>query len=42
MPRVPEPGQWVRVKLPDGTPADVTTGRRNGRRIVIVKPVMED
>lgn len=36
---VPSPGDWVRVRLPDGRPALVTTRRRHGRHLVIVKPL---
>jgi hypothetical protein len=41
MPRVPKPGQWVEVTLPDGTPAEVTTRVKQGRRLVVVRPLTE-
>lgn len=37
MAKPPRPGEWRRVTLPNGTPALVSTGYRNGRRVVLVR-----
>lgn len=39
--KVPSPGTWVKVRLPDGTPAMVTTRYKGLRRLVVVKPIRD-
>lgn len=40
--RVPKPGEWVKIRLPDGRSVLVTTRfDRDRGRIVIVKPISE-
>jgi hypothetical protein len=35
---VPAPGHWVKVKL-NGRPVKVTTHYKDGRRLVLIRPI---
>jgi hypothetical protein len=42
MTAIPDPGRWVKVRLPNGRPAMVTTKYEQGRRLVVVKPIRDE